>query len=244
MITDTANVTIFVSDENDLAPFFLPFQDQYLDEGTYTDKLVVTLTLVDFDVNHMSHNVQFELLTESQRFYISQSTDPSNSSIAIADIYLTGDVDYETQPIIAVTILALDDNTTSAQSAIATVFIFLVNLDDENPVFDFDLYEATVEEGAVTSTIVAAVHADDPDVGVILIYGIFSRIVPLNVAPFVINPESGVIQVSDDDFALPDFETIKYYTIEVSDKLFSLSNNRYSRTRIMGSFKRYVTPNS
>ena len=216
VITDTATVTIYVSDENDLAPFFLEFTNQYLDEGdSYMDEFIVTLTLVDLDVNHMAENVQFELLTESQRFYINRRTDPLDSSIAYADLYLTGDVDFESQPIISVTIRALDDNTTSAQSTIATVFIFLNNLDDEDPIFDFDLYEATVEEGAITSTIVEAVHADDPDVGVVLTYGIHLRLVPPNSAPFIINTESGVIQVSDVSAALPDFETIKYYTIEV-----------------------------
>lgn len=218
VITDSTNVTIYVSDENDLAPFFLAISNENLDEGSYQDELIVTLTLVDLDVNHMAHYVEFTLLTESERFYITQDIDPANSSISFANLFLTGDVDFESQPLIAVTIRALDDNTTSAQSAIATVFIYLNNLDDEPPVFDQELYEATVNEGSLAATIVTAVHADDPDVGVILNYGLFQRIFPINAAPFEINSQSGVIQVFDDgSVPIPDFEAIKYYTLGVSD---------------------------
>ena len=212
-VTDTANVTIYVTDVNDLKPFFLPISAVSISEGSYTNENVTTLTVVDFDDQHNPEDVVFTILSESARFSIVNRTDPNNTSVTLGDLILTGDIDYETQTLIAVTIQVFDErDSSSAQTAIATVFITVINLDDEDPVFDFSLYSATVSELAAVDTSVLAVHADDPDVGVVLSYFITQRIFPVSNAPFKINLNSGLIQVSASTL---DFETIKYFTIEV-----------------------------
>ena len=212
-VTDTANVTIYVTDVNDLKPFFLPIPNVNIDEGNYTNTNVTTLTVVDFDEQHNPEEVIFEVLSESSRFSIINRTDPFNSSISYGDLILNGVIDYESQAIIAVTIRVFDEpDPSTAQNAITNVFIYLNNLDDEQPVFDQSLYSATVSELAAVDTSVVAVHADDPDVGVVLQYRISQRIDPPALAHFKINLNSGLVQVFE---AALDFETIKFYTMEV-----------------------------
>ena len=212
-VTDTANVTIYVSDVNDLAPFFLPIPPVSVDEGNYSDYILTTLTVVDFDVQHNAEEVVFRVLTEAARFSISNRTDPSNSSLTYGDLILNGNIDFESQTIIVVTIQVFDQaDLSTAQTAIATVFINVGNLDDEAPVFEQAFYEATVSELAAVDTSVIAVQADDPDVGVVLRYFLLERIFPPAIGPFKVNINSGLTQVSDTTL---DFETFKYYTIKV-----------------------------
>ena len=219
VITDTANVSITVLDQNDIAPFFQPVSTVSIDEGSYTDFMVTTLTVVDLDVNHDPNNVVF--IVGNSRFYIQNRVEASDSSITYGDLFLNGSLDFETEPFLAVPVTA-QDGLTNPQEAFTALFISVQNLDDEPPVFEAGPFTGSVSEAAADATSVASVTATDPDVGVILSYSIFRRIEPANLGPFAIHPISGLVTLVIDASERLDFETFKFYTLEVKFVLLNL----------------------
>lgn len=73
-------------------------------------------------------------------------------------------IDYERVHQINFTIVAYDTGVPQL-SATALVTVNVVNINDEDPVFDEPMYEASLEENSLAGTLVLKVHAVDKDEG-------------------------------------------------------------------------------
>ncbi|CAG4946283.1 unnamed protein product [Colias eurytheme] len=103
-------------------------------------------------------------------------------------------IDYETTHSINFTLIAMDSGVPQLSTS-AGVFVQVVNVNDEEPVFSREQYEGSLYEHAPVGSTVLTVHADDGDEGE---YGEVRYSLTGDQSPlFTVDPSSGVISVAD-----------------------------------------------
>ena len=156
--TDTANVAITVTDVNDEAPVFgLPSYTASLAENAALNSNVIQIAATDADAN------------DTVSYSITDGDTELFSIDANGQITLKGALDYETATRHTLTIQATDraDNTGTT-----TVTINVIDLNDNDPAFSEDSYEATLAEDTVSRSAVVSAPATDADNGNTLTYTI------------------------------------------------------------------------
>ncbi len=74
-------------------------------------------------------------------------------------------MDFETTPTYTLSVSATDQSPISSLSTICTVDIIVTDSNDNAPIFDNTLYDATIIENATNGELVTRVSADDLDSG-------------------------------------------------------------------------------
>ncbi|KAK2163196.1 hypothetical protein LSH36_84g09039 [Paralvinella palmiformis] len=122
---------------------------------------------------------------------------------------LTGELDFEQLEHYVLTVKAQDGGTPSLSTTV-TVYMNVLDVNDNAPVFDPSSYDCQVWENGTIGTSVLTVQATDLDSGknAQLQYSIISG---NSKGQFTINEDSGVISVA----ALLDRETIPIYILEI-----------------------------
>lgn len=93
----------------------------------------------------------------------------ANRSLIIAlfqgELFAAPGLDYETTPIYMLSVAAVDKSADlrDRQTSLCTVMVNLVDANDNSPVFDSLLYEASAVENATVGTPVITVRATDAD---------------------------------------------------------------------------------
>ena len=196
--TDTTMVTVYVQDSNDNAPIFEQPKYQFsFHENISIGALVGAVIANDADLENIS-------------YFISE-----NSSLLFTVDAVTGELftnetfDREEMDTHIIIVVATDNgNETSRETAVKVEFTIL-DINDENPVFNESLYEAFWEEEITAiETNLVNVSAYDIDIGVNSEIS-YSIMAGRDSSHFSINSTTGEIFLSDNfDREIQDFFSI------------------------------------
>lgn len=177
VVTDTTNVTIYVTEVNDIPPEFTnPTPVTFtLNEGDYTNnpECVLTLTVMDKDQSPNSTLVQCTLYAPFSGFTVMHMDLPDHQ-YTYCNICAIGVFDYETFTSGFFSVTASD--TFGIDSIYVTFSI--IDIIDEAPYFLNPFYSAMVFENSMDTTIVITVRAEDSELGTVLTYAIDEFIDP------------------------------------------------------------------
>lgn len=119
-------------------------------------------------------------------------------------------IDYEKSPQLNFTIVAFDSGIPQLNTS-ATVFVKVINLNDNDPIFSEKNYKASIYENSPNGTFVVKVRATDADFGD---YGkVYYELTGEHSENFHIEPDTGVITVTNSNFL--DHEKINETIIQV-----------------------------
>ncbi|XP_067000515.2 cadherin-23 [Anabrus simplex] len=186
--TARALLTIIVEDENDNNPKFRkPFYRRSITENTKNGVTIVNVVADDADKNRT----------------ITYSLEGQPSTIGLVhldaetgEVVVANKIDREQTPWLNFTVRATDSGIPS-RSNLVDVFIQVLDENDNNPYFIGDVSNITVREDAPTGERIAVIEARDAD------SGDFGKVTFLldrmsSQGKFQINPETGVLTVSDE----------------------------------------------
>ncbi|KRY89825.1 Cadherin-related tumor suppressor [Trichinella pseudospiralis] len=212
-------VTIRLKDVNDNSPIFIqnPIYIDVVENTAMNDQFTIIGHIKAIDKDHF-HN--------SQIFY---SIVQGNTSIfqidsASGELLMTGILDREECENYTLEIQAIDSGFPRLSSK-ATVFINVIDLNDNPPIFNQSYYRAYVSENQPSSTKVVQIYAADKDSGV---NGLVKYKLIDNSVPFVINEETGWLSTTES----LDRETQKQWNIWVLAEDCGLYNKHTSKVEI------------
>ncbi|XP_077869641.1 LOW QUALITY PROTEIN: cadherin-23 [Saccoglossus kowalevskii] len=155
-----AEVSIHLLDVNDNDPVFQPpgleYIHEQLVEQSPLDTVVTTFTALDRDKG-LQGMVRYEIV--DNKTDLLQISDP-----AVGVITVNGVVDREIYQWLNFTVKAWDFGNPPRYSQIP-VFVEILELNDNNPIFRQSLYETSVVENAIAGTEILVVIATDADSG-------------------------------------------------------------------------------
>ncbi|OWF51064.1 cadherin-related tumor suppressor-like [Mizuhopecten yessoensis] len=193
--------TVFVRDVNDQVPVFNQTQyDAYIPENSPSGERVIKVTATDADTG-IHADIEY-YLDDTSRFSIESKTGIIRSQ---------GQLDYESQSLYTVTVMAINPGTTKKGST--NIHIHLTGVNEYFPQFMQNEYSFTITESVADGSPVGSVHANDNDQGedgVVYYYLIGSS----NTKGFKINYSSGLITVS----GRPDYESSPQIDLKVLAK--------------------------
>ena len=150
----TATVKIIVKDRNDNTPVFLvSTYEASVSEDESIDTSVLTVSAIDADIS--TSNITYSIL--SSKFSSFFNINPSNGVLSIQQ-----NIDREEVENITLMVEAQDNGIPPA-SSVATVHIEILDINDNQPVFDSEIYNFTIAEG-ISNSILGTVYATDADV--------------------------------------------------------------------------------
>ncbi|XP_049820113.1 cadherin-87A isoform X2 [Aethina tumida] len=195
---------ITIGDVNDSPPVFLPpwtlEKPEYnleLKEEQPVGTIVATYTATDEDSDIAGYIIK----PESEYFQINNGT---------GIVQIKKQIDYETTKQINFTIIAFDSGIPQL-NATATVKVKVINLNDNDPVFTAEQYNASIDENSPNGTFITIVKATDKDADE---YGqITYSLTGEHSENFQINPQTGEINVANQNFF--DHEVINETVIQV-----------------------------
>lgn len=200
----TGLLIITITDVNDSPPSFLPpwshespVYHLELKEEQPVGTIVSTYQATDED----SDIASYAIIPVNEYFQI-------NSGTGI--IQIKKEIDYEITDSINFTIVAFDSGIPQLNAS-ATVFVNVINLNDNDPIFSAKSYNASVDENSPSGTFVITVKATDADAGNYgkLTYALTGE----HSERFAVAPDTGVITVSDSEFF--DHEMVQDTVIQV-----------------------------
>lgn len=200
----TGLLIITITDVNDSPPSFLPpwspespVYHLELKEEQPVGTIVSTYQATDED----SDIASYAIIPMNEYFQI-------NSGTGI--IQIKKEIDYEITDSINFTIVAFDSGIPQLNAS-ATVFVNVINLNDNDPIFSAKVYNASVDENSPSGTFVITVKATDADAGNYgkLTYGLTGD----HSEHFAVSADTGVITVLDSKFF--DHETVQETVIQV-----------------------------
>ncbi|XP_070398263.1 cadherin-23 isoform X1 [Nothobranchius furzeri] len=197
-----AKLTINVLDVNDNAPQFRPFGvtnfTEKILEGAQPGTTLLSVSAVDPDKGP-NGQVTYQLLNLPRGGYV-RLEDPS-----VGKIVANQTVDYEQVQWLNFTIQA-QDHGTPPRSTELPVYLLIVDVNDNNPVFLQPSYQVAVLESVALGTNVVRVRATDADSG---LFAVIEYSLVDGLGKFNIRPTTGEIYI----LSPLDRETMDHYTL-------------------------------
>ncbi|PIK33992.1 putative cadherin-23, partial [Apostichopus japonicus] len=156
-LESSQTIRIVLTDTNDNAPLFTVSSYSFeIIENQLSSLPVATLNVTDNDLPS-TNNLVFTIVqgNEEDKFEINNQ----------GDIFLTSPLDRETLDSFQLTVLLEDPTFDPQYQGFVSVFVTVLDENDNAPAFDKPSFQAQVEEG-VRSAIVTTVEASDRDLGV------------------------------------------------------------------------------
>ncbi|XP_049897643.1 protocadherin alpha-3-like isoform X4 [Epinephelus moara] len=183
-----------IVDINDNAPIFrIPGIVLNVSESAFPGERFTLAKAFDADVG--SYSVKGYKLSQNEHFTldVQNGGEPSMS----AEMVLQKALDREKQPIIKLTLMAVDGGK-PPKSGTLHITVNVQDVNDNIPVFDKPLYKATVLENTPHGATVITVHARDLDEGLNgeILYSFINHDSDKEVDKFAINPLTGEITVN------------------------------------------------
>ncbi|XP_041889431.1 cadherin-23 isoform X7 [Corvus kubaryi] len=183
-----AKLTVNVLDVNDNTPRFRPFGVTYFTErileGATQGTTLISISAVDPDKG-ANGQITYELLNLSPEGYACLE-DPSAGKVVA-----NRTVDYEEVQWLNFTIRA-SDNGSPRRSAEIPVYLQIVDINDNNPVFSQPSYQKAVFEDVPLGTVIVRVMATDADSGQ---FALIQYSLSDGEGKFGINPNMGDIYI-------------------------------------------------
>uniref|UniRef100_A0A669B0U8 Protocadherin-16 n=1 Tax=Oreochromis niloticus TaxID=8128 RepID=A0A669B0U8_ORENI len=184
-----SSFTIQVIDINDNPPLFdQPVYRQVIPEVVFPGSFVLQVTARDKDQGP-NGDISYSILQDGSAYYSWFSID------SITGIITTlSQLDYEKNPSPSITVVATDGGKPSLSST-AVVNIFLQDINDNEPVFERNFYNVSIEENTGPGTCILEVTAADADSGSfgLITYSLGSGINSAVPSQFTIGKETGQI---------------------------------------------------
>ncbi|KAM8806282.1 cadherin-23 [Eudromia elegans] len=212
-----AKLTINVLDVNDNTPRFRPFGATYFTEkileGATQGTTLISISAVDPDKG-ANGQITYELLDLSPEGYACLEDQSAGKVIA------NRTVDYEEVQWLNFTIRA-SDNGSPRRSAEIPVYLQIVDINDNNPVFSQLSYQKSVFEDVPLGTVILRVQATDADSGH---FSLIQYSLGDGEGKFGINPNTGDIYI----LSALDREKKDHYTLTAvaKDNPGDVSSNR------------------
>nr|XP_055033312.1 protocadherin alpha-3-like isoform X21 [Misgurnus anguillicaudatus] len=199
MINSPLNIYRFevnVLDINDNAPSFrTSITNLNITESAIPGERFPLPSAFDADVG--SNSVKSYKLSPNEHFSLDVQSGGEQS--VSAELVLQKALDREKQPVIQLTLTAVDGGK-PPKSGTTEIVVNVVDVNDNIPVFSKSLYKARIIENSAPGTHVITVQAVDIDEGVNgeIVYAIVNHNGDNDVNAFLINPETGEITVQRD----------------------------------------------
>ncbi|KAM9133337.1 cadherin-23 isoform 2-T2 [Pangshura tecta] len=212
-----AKLTVNVLDVNDNAPRFRPFGATYFTEriveGATPGTTLISLSAVDPDKG-ANGQITYELLNLSPEGYARLE------DLSAGKIIANSTVDYEEVQWLNFTVRA-SDNGSPRRSAEIPVYLQIVDINDNNPIFSQTSYQKPVFEDVPLGTVILRVRATDADSGR---FALIQYNLGDGEGKFGINPNTGDIYV----LSALDREKKDHYTLTAvaRDNPGDISSNR------------------
>lgn len=187
------NVELEIMDINDNAPVFRR-ETMHLDisESTAPGERFSLTNAVDADVG--ANSIKTYHLSESKYFDIDIQTGSDGSKYV--DLVLNGNLDREEHAIHSLVLTAVDGGV-PARSGTASIIINVLDINDNAPLFNRQIYEVSVTENSAVGTVVMTLNATDLDEGTNseLIYSYTLYTSEKTQELFLLDPNTGEIKV-------------------------------------------------
>ncbi|XP_053314421.1 protocadherin-23 [Spea bombifrons] len=167
-LASTVVLEILIHDINNYAPRFS--EEIYrisVSEDTSLGDTVLTFTATDLDWTHENANIDYSLVSGNTHnlFYVESSGVYSQSPFTVVGkLIINGILDYESAPAHKLVLEATDQGFPSLNSSV-TIFISIIDSNDNSPVFENTEYHVSVKEHHPVNSGVATVSATDFDTG-------------------------------------------------------------------------------
>nr|AAI63425.1 Protocadherin 2 alpha b 9 [Danio rerio]AAI63430.1 Pcdh2ab9 protein [Danio rerio]BAD52313.1 cadherin-related neuronal receptor variable 9 [Danio rerio]BAD52326.1 cadherin-related neuronal receptor variable 9 [Danio rerio] len=184
---------VSIIDINDNAPTFRsPVKYFNISESAFPGERFPLPTAFDADVGNNS--VKSYKLSANEHFSLDVQSGGEQS--VSAELVLQKALDREKQPVIKLTLTAVDGGK-PPRSGTINIIVNIEDVNDNIPVFSKPLFKTRVVENSPFGTSVIQVHASDPDEGPNseIVYSLVSQDNENNADAFAIDPETGVITV-------------------------------------------------
>ncbi|XP_010785012.1 protocadherin alpha-3-like, partial [Notothenia coriiceps] len=206
-------IDVDILDINDNAPFFTTdLQNMYIAESSLPGVKFALSQATDVDVGR--NGVSTYKLSQNEHFSLALHKEGDSVS---AELVLQKALDREKQPVITMTLTAVDGGN-PPKSGTSQIVVHVLDNNDNLPIFSQTLYKTEVPENTPLGTIVITVNATDADDGLNsdIVYSLRSKDQDHVLDMFEIDSQTGVIKVKGHI----DFEEKKAFEIrvEASDK--------------------------
>ncbi|KAM9849600.1 protocadherin Fat 4-like [Aulostomus maculatus] len=152
-------IEIIILDVNDNNPSFVSTsQLMNITENTAAETKFPLHQAQDADIG--KNTVNTYKLSQNEHF----SLDVHKGESVTPELVLTKVLDREKQPVIRLTLTAIDGGT-PAKSGSMTIIVNVLDINDNSPVFSQSLYKASVYENVKIGTSIITVNATDSDAG-------------------------------------------------------------------------------
>ncbi|XP_057259289.1 cadherin-23 isoform X4 [Pezoporus wallicus] len=212
-----AKLTVNVLDVNDNSPRFRPFGVTYFTEkileGATQGTTLISISAVDPDKG-ANGQITYELLNLSPEGYACLEDQSAGKVVA------NRTVDYEEVQWLNFTVRA-SDNGSPRRSAEIPVYLQIVDINDNNPIFSQPSYQKAVFEDVPLGTVILRVKATDADSGQ---FALIQYSLGDGEGKFGINPNTGDIYI----LSALDREKKDHYTLTAvaRDNPGDISSNR------------------
>ncbi|KAJ4946302.1 hypothetical protein JOQ06_023970 [Pogonophryne albipinna] len=206
-------IDVDILDINDNAPLFTTdLQNMYIAESSLPGVKFALSQATDVDVGR--NGVSTYKLSQNEHFSLALHKEGDSVS---AELVLQKALDREKQPVITMTLTAVDGGN-PPKSGTSQIVVHVLDNNDNLPIFTQTLYKTEVSENTPLGTIVITVNATDADEGLNsdIVYSLRSKDQDHVLDIFEIDSQTGVIKVKGNI----DFEEKKAFEIrvEASDK--------------------------
>ena len=209
---EVIKVEVTISDRNDNPPQFLQSHvSKSISESTPAG-YSFTISTAD-DIDSPQYGVKTYVMTTHPSLFELKVTRNGDGSVSNLHIVLKEKLDREEREEYQLTVVAKDGGTPSLSGTL-TVQITVLDLNDNFPMFDSDLYVAEVREDTAPGTSIYQVQASDPDAGANgeIVYGFTIKTWHSFGDLFTIKNTTGEISVIGD----LDFEQTKTCNLQVT----------------------------
>ncbi|XP_053541473.1 protocadherin alpha-2 isoform X3 [Ictalurus punctatus] len=185
-------IEVIILDINDNAPFFHKMSfDINITELAYTGEKFPLPVPKDADIG--TNSVKSYKLSQNEHFSLDVQ---SGEQTVSAELVLQKALDREKQPVIRLTLTAIDGGK-PPRSGTAIIVINVVDVNDNTPTFSKQLYKVRVSENTPTGTTLIKLAATDLDEGVNgeIVYSLIERDSSTSSRLFTIDKDSGEITV-------------------------------------------------
>ncbi|XP_077869337.1 cadherin-23-like [Saccoglossus kowalevskii] len=220
-LNTTISIVIYISDVNDNTPEFNETLYEFeLAEDTPVNYVIGTLIAEDYDIG-LNGRVLYSTMGGSHGDF-----DIDKYS---GDLFVTGILDRESISSYVINISAYDTGNPVLESY-TVVTIDILDINDNSPVFSFDLYIGSIEESAPLDSYVLTVRAtdDDEETNADVIYSI-------NSTDFVIDTVTGDVTTASQDFDFEDANARSFEFAVTATDCGNLSSTSVVRVQILDS---------